>query len=70
MKSDTEEEYCVIRWQNGTTFDIIHQKHVRAAPASILVYETYTVEVDGKPRKGTVLLKGMSIFSFDEQLGN
>ena len=61
-RSNDPEEYCVIRWADRNTFDIVHQRNIRAAPQSILVYETYTVEMDGKQRKGTVLLKGILSF--------
>lgn len=57
-KLNPDEMYYVIRWQNNTALDIIHQKQIQVAPESILVFETYTAEVDGEKRKGTVLLKG------------
>jgi len=57
-----EDVFCVIRWADRTAFDIVNQRNVRAAPDSILVYETYTVEMDGKQRKGTVILKGIFCF--------
>jgi hypothetical protein len=42
----------------------VHLQDIRASPKSIVVYETYTVEVNGKQRKGTVILKGLFCFVF------
>ncbi|CAF3170654.1 unnamed protein product [Rotaria sp. Silwood2] len=53
-----EEECCLIRWSDKKSFKIVPQKNIKAPPASITVYETYTVDIDGHQRKGTVILKG------------
>jgi len=57
-----EDEFCVIRWEDRSGFDIVHLRDVRASPKSIAVYESYTVQFDGKQRKGTVILKGLFCF--------
>ncbi len=66
--SSNAEEFCLIRWGDRTSFDIVHERNVCAPPKSILVYETYTVEIDGKQRKGTVILKGMFWLKFNTGL--
>jgi hypothetical protein len=58
--SKAEEQYCLIRWSDKTGFDIVPLQQVKAPSASVVVYETYTVDFHGKQRKGTVVLKGIS----------
>lgn len=60
--NNVEEQFCLIRWSNKNSFDIVHQKQIKAPPESILVYETYTVDINGKQRKGTVILKGIATY--------
>ncbi|CAF1234140.1 unnamed protein product [Adineta steineri] len=58
-KNNTNEaQFCLIRWSDGTSYDILPIQHIKASPISVLVYETYTIEKNGKQRKGTVILKG------------
>jgi len=58
-KDNADEQFCLIRWSDRTGFDIVALKQIKAPAASILVYETYTVDHNGKQRKGTVILKGI-----------
>ena len=59
VKNDSpEEQFCLIRWSDKTSFDIVSLKQIKAPASSITVYETYTVETNGRQRKGTVVLKG------------
>ncbi|CAF0829783.1 unnamed protein product [Adineta steineri] len=60
--NNAKEEFCLIRWSDTSGYDILSQQHVQASPDSILNYETYTIEFNGKKRKGVVILKGASHF--------
>ncbi|CAF4209082.1 unnamed protein product [Adineta steineri] len=60
--NNAKEEFCLIRWSDTSGYDILSQQHVQASPDSILNYETYTIEFNGKKRKGVVILKGTSHF--------
>ncbi|CAF1163336.1 unnamed protein product [Rotaria sordida] len=55
-----EEQCCLIRWSDKNGFQIVPQKQIKAPPASITLYKTYTVDIDGHERKGTVILKATS----------
>ncbi|UJR14449.1 hypothetical protein I4U23_001446 [Adineta vaga] len=54
----TNEQYCLIRWSDRKNFDIVPLNQIKASPTSIQVYETYTVNYNGRECKGTILLKG------------
>ncbi|CAF3586255.1 unnamed protein product [Rotaria sp. Silwood1] len=54
---NSEEQYCLIRWSDKKNFEIIPQKQIKAPSTSITLYETYNINIDGKDRKGTVILK-------------
>jgi hypothetical protein len=58
--ASAEEQFCLVRWLDKSSFDIVPLQQVKAPPASITVYETYIFDFDGKQRKGTVILKGIS----------
>ncbi|CAF0885011.1 unnamed protein product [Rotaria sordida] len=56
--NSAEEQFCLIRWSDKSGFDIVPEQNIRAPSNSIVTYETYTVEIDGKQRQGKVILKG------------
>lgn len=59
---DGTDEYCVIRWLDGTGFDVVHKRTIKPSSNSLAVFETCTVDFDGKPRKGTAVLIGLIEF--------
>ena len=59
--NNAEEQYCLIRWSDEKCFDIVPQQQFRVPPESITVYNTYAIDVNGKEREGTVILKGIHI---------
>lgn len=61
---DAEEQYCLIRWSDDQEFSVVPQRKVQVSSSSIKVYETYTIESDGKERKGKVIMKGIFIGSY------
>lgn len=56
------ERFCLIRWSDRNDFSIVAQRYIRASSNPIQVYETYAIEIDGKQRKGTLILIGTACF--------
>ena len=56
---NNDDQFCLIRWSDRSGFSIVSPRCVRAPSNDILVYERYTIEINGKQSKGTVVLKGM-----------
>ncbi|CAF3415072.1 unnamed protein product [Rotaria socialis] len=52
-----EEQFCLIRWLDKNSHEIVPQRYISASSISIVLYETYQIKIDSSERKGTVILK-------------
>ncbi|CAM4755622.1 unnamed protein product [Rotaria magnacalcarata] len=58
LAENDEEQFCLIRWLDKNSHEIVPQRYINASSTSIVLYETYQIKIDSSERKGTVILKG------------
>ncbi|UJR32794.1 hypothetical protein I4U23_020256 [Adineta vaga] len=51
-------KFCLICWSDTSSYDIVSEQQVQESPDAIEHWKTYTIDFNGRQRKGTVFAHG------------